>query len=179
MRHSEVNATEPEVVVRPMDDNMHLIHVFVGKNNQGPVHEELPATKLTNGDFKLLKSPGLALNLAKNDIIRIKNNALPPDIISRGGNFCIQIYYDKEIDFGTLDHFSRLIETELGASLDGKYGGSLSFSVPATNGFERINNIFDQFSNETGQQWYYCNIYKNFNDAEDETLLDWWIPPTP
>jgi hypothetical protein len=27
----------------------------------------------------------------------------------------------------------------------------------------------------TGVQYYYCNVYKNLDDLDDETLLDWWL----
>ncbi|WP_186204446.1 hypothetical protein [Burkholderia gladioli] len=47
---------------------------------------------------------------------------------------------------------------------------------PANNGLEKINLIPDDFTRRTGAAWYFANIYKNFEDPEDETLFDWWIP---
>ncbi|WP_371919567.1 DUF4265 domain-containing protein [Pseudomonas sp. SWI44] len=75
-----------------MDDkeNVCLIKVFV--SDRGPVYEELPAIHKGEFTYKLLSSPGLALNLAKGDLIDIKDTNSPAVVVKRGGNFCINIY---------------------------------------------------------------------------------------
>lgn len=60
-------------------------------------------------------------------------------------------------------------------ALDGVYKGNLAFSVPSKNDINKIESVFNGFKEETGIDWYYSNIYKNFNDLDDDTLLDWWI----
>ncbi|WP_264158866.1 hypothetical protein [Pectobacterium versatile] len=40
---------------------------------------------------------------------------------------------------------------------------------------DKIADVFDAFREKTGVQWYFANIYKNIDDDEDETLLNWWL----
>ena len=35
--------------------------------------------------------------------------------------------------------------------------------------------FFNRFRETTGIEWYYANIYKNLDDTDDETLLNWWL----
>ncbi len=156
-----------------MKDDIETIHVLAGQSDSRAVMEELPTKRLPGNKFLLLASPGLALNIAKGDIIQLDENNSPINI-ERGGNFCIQIYGDS-IDAQLIDDLENTVKNSLQGSLDGKHGGALSFSIPARNGFDTINPIFDKFSLESGVDWYYANIYKYPDDQEDETLLDWWL----
>ena len=166
-------ALNAEAVEHPMEDEVVLIDVFAGNNQDGPVFEEIPAIQLKNHHYKLLKSPGLALNLAKNDVVSLPNTPTPAKVIERGGNFCIQIYSaPSAIDLDALD---RLIREQLNGSLDGANQGNLAFSAPASNGLEKINAFFDNLKKIYGVDWYYSNIYKNFEDPSDEELLNWWV----
>ncbi|RBB31837.1 hypothetical protein DPV79_40220 [Burkholderia reimsis] len=151
-----------------------LVNVYAGHNDAGPVYEELPALSIGDGSYELLSSPGLALNLAKGDLIRIADTDRPATVLRRGGNFCVQIYAD-EIPRGEVERLEREVGQELAGSLDGVNGGNLALSVPSTNGIEAINRFFDEFKERTGIEWYYANVYKNFEDPSDETLLDWWL----
>lgn len=157
------------------DHEFEVIYVYAGRSSDGhPVHEELPAREIAPGDYELLASPGLTLNLAKGDIIRIDDPDRPATVVKRGGNYCIQVYGDT-IPRDEIDRLSHEVEIELGGTLDGRYGGSLALSVPSKAGDERIRAVFDGFTERTGLAWYYANIYLNFEDPDDETLLDWWI----
>ena len=150
-----------------------LIHVYV-TDDDGPFFEELPARKIDQDSYELLSSPGLALNLARGDIVSIKDREAPAVVLKRGGNFCIQIYADS-IPQEELTLLENGVVHELGGTLDGVFEANLSFAVPARNGMEKINDFFDRFRDRTEIQWYYANIYKNLADDEDETLLDWWL----
>lgn len=151
-----------------------LIKVYAGRNDAGPVYEELPAMPLGDGSYKLLSSPGLTLNLAKGDHVRIDEVERPASVLTRGGNFCIQIYAER-IEQADIDALDRQVRQQLHGSLDGVNGGNLALSVPAANGIDAINRFFDEFKVRTGIEWYYANVYKNFEDPSDETLLDWWV----
>ncbi|MGE8398916.1 MAG: hypothetical protein ACN6NZ_03185, partial [Burkholderiales bacterium] len=59
--------------------------------------------------------------------------------------------------------------------LDGRHKGNLTLSVPARNGMDNIALFFNRFRETTGIEWYYANIYKNLDDTDDETLLNWWL----
>ncbi|MCG8296308.1 DUF4265 domain-containing protein [Pseudomonas entomophila] len=149
-----------------------VIKVFVSA--RGPVYEELPALWKGEGVYELLSSPGLALNLAKGDLISIEDPNAPAVVIKRGGNFCINLYADH-IDADTLSTLESQVNVLLNGTLDGVYRGNLAFSVPARSGKENIREVFNRFKEATGIEWYYSNIYKNYSDLDDETLLNWWL----
>lgn len=151
-----------------------LISVYAGCNDFGAVYEELPAISAGDGCYELLSSPGLALNMAKADLIRIEKIDQPVAVLRRGGNFCIQIYADEIAD-EEIERLSQTVLSELGGSLDGVNGGNLALSVPSSNDIQAINRFFDGFKSRVGVEWYYANVYKNFEDPADETLLDWWV----
>lgn len=150
-----------------------LVNVYAGHNDSGPVYEELPARYVGDGTYELLSSPGLALNLAKGDWVRIDQVARPATVLKRGGNFCIQIYA-VDIPSAEVGRLEQEVRHKLNGSLDGINGANLALSVPAENGVEAVNRFFDDFRRRTGIEWYYANIYRNFEDLSDETLLNWW-----
>jgi len=124
-----------------MAANVELIKVYAGKGKNGYVYEELLVKQQAKNCYKVLKSPGLALNIAKGDVLKISNGAVPAEVVSRGGNFCIQIYSCTDnIDIEQMDNDVRKC---LGGTLDGVRDGNLSFSVPAKNGFNKTNEYFD------------------------------------
>ncbi|WP_220272901.1 DUF4265 domain-containing protein [Aquitalea aquatica] len=138
------------------------------------MYEELPAIPVGDGCYELLSSPGLALNMAKADLIRIEKIDQPAVVLRRGGNFCIQIYADEIAD-EEIERLNQTVLSELGGSLDGVNGGNLALSVPSSNDIQTINRFFDGFKSRVGVEWYCANVYKNFEDPADETLLDWWV----
>lgn len=150
------------------------IQVFAGNSSDGPVHEELPARHVGATAYELLSSPGLALNMARGDVISIENKNTHAVVLERGGNFCIHIYADS-IPAADIAELEVDVLRELGGTLDGVFEGNLSLAVPASNGMNKINEVFDRFRDRTGIQWYYANIYQNLDDDDDETLLNWWL----
>ncbi|KVM62505.1 hypothetical protein WJ59_26235 [Burkholderia gladioli] len=84
--------------------------------------------------------------------------------------------YSDHISQDDLAWLESVLDTALQGSVDGVNAGNLAISIPANKGFEKINLILDDFTRRTGSSWYFANIYKNLEDPEDETLLDWWIP---
>lgn len=153
--------------------NISLIYVYAGDNELGPVNEEIPAIQLGDNTYELLSSPGLTLNLAKGDVVLIDEKNKPAKVLKRGGNFCIQIYANG-LSNDVILSLENGVQEKLGGTLDGVNEGNLSLSVPAKTGIDRLRSFFDEFTAKTGVQWYYGNIYKNFEDPDDETLLYWW-----
>ncbi|WP_347902935.1 DUF4265 domain-containing protein [Pseudomonas purpurea] len=151
-----------------------VIKVVAGENSRGLVYEPLHARRIDDDVYQLLYSPGLTLNLAKGDIISIKNKEAPAEVLKRGGNFCIHIYADH-LDQEHITALEADVVTELDGMLDGRYKGNLTLSVPAKNGMDKIAEFFGRFRETTGIEWYYANIYKNLDDEDDETLLNWWL----
>ena len=150
------------------------IRVLAGENENGPVYESLPARQIDDDVYELLASPGLTLNLARGDIVSIKDSEAPAEVLTRGGNFCIQIYADQVPD-EAVAKLEREVQQQLGGTLDGQFEGNLTFSVPGRHGIYNVNGPFDAFREATGVEWYFANIYANLNDDDDETLLDWWL----
>ncbi|MCA5931622.1 DUF4265 domain-containing protein [Pectobacterium versatile] len=70
-----------------------LVHVYVA-DNDGSTFEVLPVREIEKDTYELLSSPSLALNLARGDIFRIQDKHAHPEVLQRGGNFCIHIYAD-------------------------------------------------------------------------------------
>lgn len=156
-----------------MDDEQILIEVLVAQRPNGPVFESIPARRHGPDRYQLLSSPGLALNLARGDIIEIVDPHAPASVVERGGNFCVQIYADA-LSAEDIERLERSVDAELRGTLDGIHGGNLALSIPADAGMARIAAVFDAFTRHTGVQWYFANVYKNFDDIDDDTLLDWW-----
>ena len=120
-----------------------LIRVFAGSGANGPIFEELPAQALGDEQYRLLKSPGLAANLAKGDLIRLPSEPVHPEVLERGGNFCIQIYDAPAELQAKLEMLDADIQDSLNGSLDGAHQGNLAFTVPASNGLAVIDEYFD------------------------------------
>ncbi|WP_246797613.1 DUF4265 domain-containing protein [Burkholderia perseverans] len=155
-------------------ENWCLIDVYAGNNESGPVYDRLPAKKIDVDVYELLASPGLTLNLARGDLVRLDGVDLPVTVLMRGGNFCIQIYAD-EVSKNDISWLEAELKDKMNGTLDSMNEGSLACSVPAVNGISKINELFDEFKRRSGVEWYYSNIYKNFEDPADETLLNWWV----
>lgn len=151
-----------------------LIEVFVAMRNGSQVFEQLPAHRLSENTFELLSSPGLALNMARGDVIAIENPHEAPVVLRRGGNFCIQLYADALAPEAIAQLENDVVAT-LGGTLDGIDVGNLSLSIPAYVGMASIDRLLTAFTEKTGVQYYYCNVYKNLDDLDDETLLNWWL----
>lgn len=143
------------------DNDLHLIHVYAGHGKNGGVFEEIPARLIKGNRYRILRSPGLAQNLAKGDVIEVSGRAEHPTVISRGGNFCIQIFFPEPVD---LNQLSQDVERELNGTLDGANDDVLSFSVPSDNGMDKIDRYFNELRKETQAEWYYANVYENIDD---------------
>jgi hypothetical protein len=156
------------------EHDLETFKFYAGGGEHTPVFEELPVRVLGLDTYELLCSPGLALNMAKGDIVKIVLPNRPADVLKRGGNFCIQIYSESVAD-EELSDLKESVASELNGSVDGVYKGNVALSVPASNGIQKVRSFFDAYTKATGKQWYYGNIYKNFEDVSDETLLDWWM----
>ena len=172
MLKMECHVQNVEVAEHHMDDDFEIIYVLAGTSNSGPVLEELPAKRLAENLYLLLASPGLALNIAKDDLITLDENK-KPIVVKRGENFCIQIYSDS-IDDRSINELEANVGKSLHGSLDGRHGGAFAFSIPVEMGFDAIKSVFNEFSSKTGVDWYYANIYKFPDNQEDDTLLNWW-----
>ncbi|NHZ84203.1 DUF4265 domain-containing protein [Massilia sp. CCM 8695] len=125
--------------------NACLMKVFVAMRNGSPVFEQLPVRQLSEKTFELLSSPGLALNMAKGDVIAIEDPHKAPVVLQRGGNFCMQIYADA-LAPETITELENDIASKLGGTIDGIYRGNLSLSIPASVGMASIDKLLQAFT---------------------------------
>jgi len=152
-----------------MKNSEEIIRVFAGKNQHGSVYEELPAKKESGGTYLLLASPGLALGLAKGDLIHL--NGGHHELIKHGGNFCIQMYVTN-VDRQSLERITGLLRP-ISGTLDGHGNGALAFTVPTSAGFSATNGIFDKIREFLGSDYYYSNIYRDIANTDSEELTEW------
>lgn len=147
------------------------IQLFAGNRNDGSeVFESVLAEQLSETDFRLLKTPGLVIGLAKDDAFQLMDSGRYK-ISRRGGNLAIQFFFPSSV--ANPKEFALEQLTSLGASLDGEDAQLLVFSIPVAEGFpqieERLNRITQRFP---GLEWYYGNVY---DPADGVTPLNWWI----
>lgn len=148
------------------------VRIIAATSSDGrPAFEEVLVESLGASRYRIVKSPGLALNLAADDVFSLR-----PDgsywVESRGGNVCIQMYAESitpEMEDGIIS-----IMRDVHGRLDGKTVNVLVFTVPVSSKFPQIeaalSRVVSRFSNV---EWYYGNVY----DPDDGvTPLDWWKP---
>ena len=153
-------------------DSQTTIELFAGtKSNGNPVQEEVLVQLLEGDQYKVLQSPGFVLGIAAGDVIKlIPFSSGKFELLSRGGNICIQIFKNS----GTRDIKDACIELSqpLGGRLDGLSEKQMVLTFPYKDGFQSIEQVMNGFSdNYPDFEWYYGNVY----DTEDgETPLKWW-----
>ena len=137
----------------------------------GTVHtEKLPAYALGNNTYEIISSPGIAFNIAKGDIVEILSREVPPKIIKRGGNICVQVYSLQLLSYINVSDFEYEVQEKLCGTLDGMTANNLAFTIPLSAGFTSIENLFDAFTSENESGWSYGNIYD-----EEDVPLNWWL----
>lgn len=170
----KVYLVKSKVVERHMHDNFKTLSIYAGKTSSGKTRLEEVLVECIDGNiYKLLSAPGLALNLAKGDTFEFINSDEPVKIICRGGNFNIHIY-EANLTLEDYEDFKSELLDYLGGTIDGLSGNNMAITVPSAQGIQNIKSFFINFSQLSGNNWSFTNIYKNYEDFEDETLLDWW-----
>lgn len=160
-----------------MEDNFSTLNIYAGKTSSGNTRvEEVLVEYIDENIYKLQSAPGLALNLAKGDVFEFFNSDEPVKVIYRGGNFNIHIYEANLTleDYEDYEDFKSELLDYLEGTIDGLSGNNMAITVPSIQGIQKINSFFINFSQISGNNWSFTNIYRNYEDFEDETLLDWW-----
>ncbi|ENX37584.1 DUF4265 domain-containing protein [Acinetobacter courvalinii] len=157
-----------------MGRSLNVLNIYAGKTSSGNTKaEEVLVEDIDVNIYKLLSAPGLALNLAKGDIFKFFNSGEPVKVIHRGGNFNIHIY-EANLTLEDYEDFKNELLDYLEGTIDGLSGNNMAITVPSTQGIQRVNSFFINFSEISGNSWAFTNIYKNYEDFDDETLLGWW-----
>jgi hypothetical protein len=153
-------------------------HVRVAvRDARRPGAEEVPARRVRENEWEILRSPLYATALASGDVIRIVNGATGEfEVIAHGGNVCIQFYLAESAadDAQATRMVAEAIERDvapLRGSVDAYTPGLIAVTVPANAGFPAIERALAAAADRyPGSQWQYSNVY----DPNTGDPLRWW-----
>jgi hypothetical protein len=142
-----------------------------------PGVEQVPARRIRDDEWQLLRSPLYATKVAAGDVIRVTNQDTGEfEIVARGGNVCVQFYMgasdvdDAEATMRAAKTIARDIEP-LGGSMDAQTPGLIAFTLPVDVGFPAIESVFAAAAERhSGAEWQYSNVY----DPATGDPLGWW-----
>lgn len=161
-------------------DHSHVKIMVTGGSRPGV--EQVPAKRVRDADWQLIRSPLYATEVAAGDVIRLLNDQTGEfEVLEHGGNVCVQFYLSR-LDSDNLrattlvaNALSQEVES-LGGRLDGRTAGLVSFTVPVRAGFPAIERIFQgAIAKYPGTQWQYANVYH----PQTGEPLRWWDAPQP
>jgi len=156
------------------DKPLKTINVHVGSSKTGePVFEEMLVTDLGDSVMRIERSPGLVLGIARGDEIKYRVESGQFDVLRRGGNVAIQVYYmQKQLNEQQISEFAESLSQTLGANWDGFTPKQAVFSIDLRrNGFAAIENEFNRFiAIHPLVEWHYSNVFAD----DGVTALNWW-----
>lgn len=141
------------------------------KNGAGkPQLEPVSVESLDGGAYLILNSPNFVYGLAAGDEIELEESGGYFQVLSRGGNLSVRVF--SETAFGeAFEILAGEVESVLGGRLDGRQAKSAVFTMAAAAGFDEIEAVFNDFTDQVGGTiWEYGNVY----DDEGEPL-EWWL----
>ncbi|WP_263147990.1 DUF4265 domain-containing protein [Pseudomonas sp. RIT-PI-AD] len=152
-------------------DNAETLNIYAEKASNGRIlREEVLVKKLATGDYLLLASPGIVLNLAKGDRFRVLDECAPVKVL-RAGNICVQFFSDGIIA-DAIQVIKKVVVEKLNGTVDGYTERSIVITVSVELGFAKIESVVNELANKYNLEWYYGNVY----EMEDGvTPLNWWL----
>ena len=153
-------------------------HVLITVTDADPPgREQVPARRLNDDEWEILRSPLYATEVASGDIIKIINAEKGSfEIIKRGGNVCIQFYLgendadDVKVTRDLSTKIGNLIEP-LNGRVEATTAGLISLVLPVAIGFSKIEEALEvAVEKSPGAQWQYANVY----DPVGGEPLGWW-----
>ena len=126
------------------------LQVICGHKQDGtPVHESLLVEATSEGTYRLLRSPGLVLGVARDDVIRFDEVRELVEVVRRGGFVALQVHGPHEVADTVADQVSGL-----GGHLDGRAPQMTIYSIPVRAGFgaieELANELYDAIRRPNG-----------------------------
>ncbi|WHI49540.1 DUF4265 domain-containing protein [Microbulbifer sp. MLAF003] len=139
--------------------------------------EYVPARRLSDVEWEIIRSPLYATEVASGDIIRVTNAETGKfEIVRRGGNVCVQFYLGEneadnvKVTASIAEQIEALIKPFNGG-IDATTAGLISITIPVAVGFQAIEGIFEiAVEKSPGAQWQYSNVY----DPVSGEPLGWW-----
>ncbi|GAA4595863.1 hypothetical protein BJY16_001820 [Actinoplanes octamycinicus] len=138
--------------------NQTLVEVFIGNRDDGsPVFEKLWVDGLDDGSYRLVRTPKLALGLAREDTFRVDELGNIHDVRS-GGYFAFQVVLEGVFTKQSLDELVRLPES-YGGSFDVHDDQVAGLAVPAT---ANVDGFLEELVRYLQR---YPGVYWNSGDA--------------
>lgn len=139
--------------------------------------EYVPANRMHEECWELIRSPLYATQVAAGDVIRVLDCETGSfEVVHRGGNVSVQFYLrpNDADNFDATTAVAKEIESELrvlDGRMDGMTAGLIVFSIPCKVGFAAIEKVFEDVAHRhIGAKWQYGNVY----DPVTEEPLLWW-----
>lgn len=146
-----------------------------------PGVEHVPARKVGDNEWQLIRSPLYAKDVARGDVIRVLDRDTGAfEIAERAGNICVQFYLSEHDadDAEKTEMVAKAIASDLASirgQVDGQTRGLIAFSIPVEAGFPSIERVFEAARLQyPGAQWQFSNVY----DSETGQPLAWWKDST-
>ena len=149
---------------------MNSINVYAGMSSGERVFENIHVEKIGDETYLVLASPGVVEGFAKGDKIRFSQEDASVEVVKRWGNLCVQLFITPEIKPFTSSLVCKVRALE--GSLDGETEKNMVFTIPASSGFQKVEELFENFMEEfPDASWCYGNVY----GSDGQTPLNWWV----
>lgn len=143
--------------------------LFAGTAASGaPVYEVVPAVRISQTEYEILGSPGLATGCAAGDRVRVFADGRF-EIVTRGGNVCVVIYPRTPPDDSAVAPLRDAFEKLAGLVEAPEDKRFIVVTVPVSAGFPVIEAVVVEWASSNNAEWYYGNVYD-----EDDRPLGWW-----
>ena len=120
--------------------------------------------------YRILASPGLLDGLAAGDVFDQQSDGTYT-IVERSGNLCVQVWHPGVDVRESVEATLLPGAVALRGWLDGRTEGSTVLTFPLSAGFQRIEQLLDDWVDATeGSTWSYGNVYAD----DGRTPLGWW-----
>ena len=146
--------------------NTHInLHIEGTENDTQPVEVEYVSPEI----YRVMFSPGFVENIAAGDLVRITDEKKGEfEVIKYGGNISVKIS-DVISIASKLKSIDKVL-TQVGARRDGNLEHVAVWTIPAKNGFKKIEEAIDKACELLQEPtWWYGNVY----DAQNNPL-NWW-----
>ncbi len=154
----------------PLKDAETRLQLLAGQHPNGqPVFEDVLATPVAEGHYRLLKSPLFVRGVASGDVIELKEGSRGRFTVSeRSGQLSLRVFARN----GLAELAGELTPAmeKLGGELDLQGERALVYSIHVAVGFAAIEKLLGQWVDGDNSAWNYGNVF----DPDSGEPLNWW-----
>lgn len=150
---------------------MKSLKIHAGTSSSGrPVFEDVAVEEVDRGCFRILRTPGLVLGVARDDEISYDPRTCNFALQRRGGRVAVQLFLSG-VAAADLESLAERLGQSVAATWDGLSDKQAVFSFPVSAGFEAAESVLNEFvARYPKAEWYYGNVYGD----DGTTPLGWW-----